>query len=100
MSVAGFAAEPVDQVDDVEEATAAAAPDASAGDTDSEVRLPEPAPPTRTRLRCCARKPPPARSGTRVSLTGVPAKANSSISLAQSSGAKGELAPVWTGHLA
>jgi hypothetical protein len=30
--------------------------------------LPVPEPPTRTRLRCWARKPPPARSRTRVSL--------------------------------
>jgi hypothetical protein len=37
VSVAGFAVEPVDQVDDVEEATAGAAPDGGAGDADSEM---------------------------------------------------------------
>ena len=36
-------------------------------------------------LRCCATKPPPARSRTRVSLTVVPSKSKSSMSLARGS---------------
>ena len=47
--------------------------------------LPVPVPPTSTTLRCWARKPPPARSRTRVSLIGVPSKAKSSMSLASGS---------------
>ena len=47
--------------------------------------LPVPVPPTRTTLRWWARKSPPARSRTRVSLIGVPSKAKSSMSLASGS---------------
>ena len=45
--------------------------------------LPVPVPPTRTTLRCWARKPPPARSRTRVSLIGVSLNTKSSASLAR-----------------
>ena len=62
-----------------------AAADAGAGDADGGWVLPVSAPPTRTRLRCWARKPPPARSRTRVSLIGGPSKTNSSTSLASGS---------------
>ena len=56
-----------------------AAADAGAGDADGGWVLPVSAPPTRTRLRCWARKPPPARSRTR------PSKTNSLTSLASGS---------------
>jgi hypothetical protein len=42
----------------------------------------DPVPPTRTMLRCWARKPPAARSRTRVSLMGVASNWNASRSLA------------------
>src|SRR3954454_5633208 len=44
--------------------------------------LPVPVPPIRTALRCSARKPPVARSRTRLSLIGVSAKVKPSRSLA------------------
>ena len=47
--------------------------------------LPVPVPPTSTALRWWARKAPEARTRTRVSLTGVAAKANSAKSLASGS---------------
>src|SRR5213595_4323474 len=53
--------------------------------------LPVPVPPTNTALRCSVRKEPPARSRTNASLTGVPAKSNSSMSLASGSLAYAQL---------
>src|SRR3954447_7347008 len=47
--------------------------------------LPGPLPPLRTALRCSAMNAPEARSRTRVSFTGVSAKAKSSRSLAKGS---------------
>ena len=47
--------------------------------------LPVPVPPTSTALRCCAMKPPPARSLTSVSLIGVPSNWKSSRSFASGS---------------
>ena len=80
-----FGLQAVDQIDDVEEATAGAVADAGTRDGDGRWVLPVPVPPTRTTLRWWARKPPPARSRTRVSLIGVVSKAKSSISLASGS---------------
>src|SRR5256885_13142422 len=47
--------------------------------------LPVPVPPISTALRCSARKTPLARSRISASLTGVPVKSNSSMSLASGS---------------
>ena len=83
---AGLGLEPVDEVDDVEEAAAGAVADAGPGDGDGEMascrcRCRRPA----RRCADAARKSPPARSRTRVSLIGVPSKSKSSMSLASGS---------------
>ena len=56
----------VDEVDHVKEAVSRAAADAGAGYATARWVLPVPVPPVSTRLRCWARKPPRARSRTRV----------------------------------
>jgi hypothetical protein len=78
----GFGLELVDEVDDVEEAPLAPPRMQARAMPTATWVLPVPVPPISTRLRCWARKPPPARSRTRVSLMGVPSKVNSSISFA------------------
>ena len=68
---AGLGLELVDEVDDVEEAAAGAAADAGPRAMPTAMWvLPVPVPPIRATLRCWSRKPPPARSRTRVSLIG------------------------------
>jgi len=64
---ARFRFQPVDEIDGVEEPPRR--PARMQLRAMARCVLPVAVPPTRTRLRCCSTKPPPARSRTRVSLT-------------------------------
>src|SRR5205085_6960657 len=82
---AGFALQPIDEVDDGVKAAASAAADAGPRNTIARCDLPVPVPPLSTALRCSAIKAPLARSRISASLTGVPVKSKSSMSLASGS---------------
>ena len=84
-SGAEFGLEEIDQVDDVVEAAARALADAGPRDGDGEMGLAGAVPPTSTMLRLASKKPPPARSRIRGSLTGEAAKSKSASSLAAGS---------------
>ena len=80
-----FGFQAINEIDCIEETATQTGADAASRDGNGEMRLAGSGPPTRTTLRCCATKPPPARSRTRVSLTVVLSKSKSSMSLARGS---------------
>jgi hypothetical protein len=82
---AGFTLQPIDEIDDGIEAAPGAAADAGPRNTMARCDLPVPVPPISTALRCSARKTPLARSRISASLTGVPVKSKSWMSLASGS---------------
>ena len=81
----GLAFQAVDEVDDGVEAASGTAADTSPSDGNGKMALAGAVPPISTALRCSAMKPPVARSRTSASLIGVPAKSDSSRSLASGS---------------
>ena len=84
-AIAALGLIPLDEIDDVVEAAAGPAADAATSDSDGEMRLAVPVPPASTTLRCCAMKPPLARSRTSASLFGVPLNSDPVRSLASGS---------------
>jgi len=79
---AGFVLQPIDEVCDGVEAAPGAAADAARAIAIARCDLPVPVPAISTALRCTAKKAPFARSRIKASLTGVPVKSKSTMSLA------------------
>jgi hypothetical protein len=77
--------EPIDQIDDVEEAPTRSVADESTGNGDGQMRLARTGAADEDGIALIGDEVPVARSRTRVSLTGVSVKWKSSISLASGS---------------
>src|SRR6202040_2064776 len=78
---AGFALQPIDEIDDGIEAAPGAAADAGPRNSYGQMRLAGAGSPISTALRCSTRTAPLARSRISTSLTGVPVKSKSPMSL-------------------
>ncbi|EHH12616.1 hypothetical protein MEA186_07454 [Mesorhizobium amorphae CCNWGS0123] len=85
LSGAVLGLEPVDEIDDVEEAAARSVTDERSGNRDGEMRLARSGAADEDGVALSAMKLPVARSRTSASLTGVSVKSKSSMSLASGS---------------